>query len=105
MGPYIQSQSEAITADLAQFAECYSTLHREFACSECLSHECGPGWAMEVGRRMEREVGALQDEACNLIELQELLGTSVFNFSLLNEYEHYLHALTISSIIQLVCSL
>lgn len=85
MGPDIQSQSEAITADLMQFAQRYTALHREFMQSECLCHECEAGQAMELVRQMTRELGSLQEEASNLIELQELLGTSVFNFSLLNE--------------------
>ena len=87
MGPYIQSQSEVITADLTQFTDRYTALHREFAQSECLCRECDSGRAVEVVTVMMREVGQLQEEACNLIELQELLGTSVFNFSLLNEYD------------------
>lgn len=85
MGPDIQSQSEAITADLMQFTQRYTALHREFMQSECLCHECEAGRAMELVRQMTRELGSLQEEASNLIELQELLGTSVFNFSLLNE--------------------
>lgn len=85
MGPYIQSQSEAITADLTWFAQRYTTLHQVFTRSECLQHTCEPGRAMELVGGIMRELGSLQEEACNLIELQELLGTSVFIFSLLNE--------------------
>ena len=87
MGPYIQSQSETITADLTQFAERYATLRQEFSCSECLHHECDAGRAMEGVREMVRELASLQEEARNLTELQELLGTSVFRFSLLNELD------------------
>ena len=85
MGPYIQSQSDTISADLTEFAHRYTTLRQGFGDSECLSHECNTGQAVDIVRGVSRELGILQEEACNLIELQELLGTSVFNFSLLNE--------------------
>ena len=85
MGPCIQSQSQTITADLAQFGQHYSSLHARFEYSECLRHDCGSEVMREGVRGVERELRDLQSEACNLIELQELLGTSVFNFSLLNE--------------------
>ena len=86
MGPHIQSQSNTITADLSHFGQQYSRLHEEFRESECLRHECGASRAAEVGKELERALRELQREACNLSELQELLGTSVFNFSLLNEW-------------------
>ena len=85
MSPYIQSQSKAITADLTHFGRRYSTLHEEFGLSECLRHDCGAERAAEMAREVERRLRDLQREACNLSELQELLGTSVFNFSLINE--------------------
>lgn len=85
MGPYIQSQSDAITGDLTQFGHRYSALHEKFEQSECLRRECEPERASQVVREVERELRRLQSEACNLIELQELLGTSIFNFSLLNQ--------------------
>ena len=85
MGPYIQSQSDIITADLTHFGRRYSKLHEQFEQSECLRRDCGPDRASELVREVERDLRTLQSEACNLVELQELLGTSVFNFSLLNE--------------------
>ena len=85
MGPSVQSQSETITADLAGFGRRYSTLHERFEGSECLRRGCRPEVAREAAKKVERELRDLQCEALNLIELQELLGTSIFNFSLLNE--------------------
>ena len=85
MAPYIQSQSKAITSDLEHFSGRYSTLHRKFSQSECLSHKCGHRQAERLVMGAVRELGGLQEEARNLIELQELLGTSVFNFSKLKE--------------------
>ena len=96
MGPYIQSRSETITADLMQFAQRYTTLHQEFSHSECLRHECDAGQAMQGVTEMARELAGLQEEACNLTELQELLGTSVFRFSLLNELDIFMFMYTLA---------
>jgi len=85
MGPYIQSHSQAITSDLLRFGQRYAALYQQFTHGRCLHHECGHEEAMALVRRMSGELGHLQREASNLTEVQELLGTSVFNFSLLKE--------------------
>ena len=85
IGPRIQSKGDVISQDLSRFGEIFASLRGRFSCSPCLDHQCPREevWTLIGGFRSE--LSMLQGQARDLIELQELLETSVFNFSLLKE--------------------
>ena len=85
IGPRIQAKGDVISQDLSQFGEVFSSLKERFDTSECLRYNCHKEKAMELVFEFGRELRELQREAKELIELQELLETSVFNFSLLKK--------------------
>ncbi len=85
IGPRIQAKGDVISQDLSRFGELFTSLWARFGSSQCLRHDC-PRWkAVEMQEDFKRELAALQAQAKDLIELQELLEASIFNFSLLKE--------------------
>ena len=85
IGPRIQSKEDLITQDLAHFADLFTSLRRRFEHSPCLDHRCPREDVWNLIGEFGRELGELQKQVRDLAELQELLETSVFNFSLLKK--------------------
>ena len=94
IGPRIQSNGETISRDLLKFGKGFHSLHEQFYSSKCLHHDCLKQEAQELISSFSTKLSGLQREANELIELQELLETNVFNFSLLKEFQDELSALS-----------
>ena len=85
IGPRIQAKGDIISQDLSSFGHIFSALREKFETSDCLQHHCTRQQALGLIGEFSKELKALQAQARDLIELQELLETSVFNFSLLKK--------------------
>ena len=85
IGPRIQAKGDVISQDLSRFGEIFSSLKDRFDVSKCLRYDCHKDKALDLVSEFCQELRELQGEAKELIELQELLETSVFNFSLLKK--------------------
>lgn len=85
IGPRIQAKGDIISEDLYRFGEIFANLRSRFLSSQCLRHDCSKEYAEGLIAQLLKEIKTLQTQAQDLIELQELLETSVFNFSLLKE--------------------
>ena len=85
IGPRIQAKGDLISQDLSRFGEIFTSLRARFGSSQCLRHTLPRDQALEMLGGYAKEMQALQIQAKDLIELQELLETSIFNFSLLKE--------------------
>ena len=85
IGPRIQAKGDVISQDLSRFGEMFSALKERFDGSECLKYDCPKHEAVSVMAEFSKELKALQSQARDLIELQELLEASVFNFSWLKK--------------------
>ncbi|XP_071959570.1 uncharacterized protein [Antedon mediterranea] len=93
LGPRIQEESARITKDLAAFGERVEELSRSLRTSDVYSRECGMENAFGIISRFFEHLDKLENEAQDLIELQELLETAVVNFSILPECRHELRNL------------
>ncbi len=93
VGPRIQANEQTISQDLSSFGESFHYLNRQFHASGCLEHSCPKDEFRELIAGFVTELKKLQQVASDLIELQELLETNIFNFSLLNELDQELVAL------------
>ena len=85
IGPRIQAKGDLISQDLSRFGEIFTSLRARFSCSTCLRHDLPQQEALEMLTEFDRELKSLQTQAKDLIELQQLLEASIFNFSLLKE--------------------
>jgi hypothetical protein len=85
IGPRIQAKGDLISQDLSRFGEIFTSLRARFSSSKCLRHDFPRDKALEMLGGYVLELKTLQTQAKDLIELQELLETSIFNFSLLKE--------------------
>lgn len=93
IAPRIQANGQTISQDLVAFGASFLALRGQFHSSCCLEHGSSN---KEFGCLMEgftSELNILQQQASDLIELQELLEANVFNFSQLKELEEELAAL------------
>lgn len=85
IGPHIQAHQELISQDITHFGELFTSLRSSFTSSSCHRGDITRGEALHMLSEFEEELKALQTQARDLIELQELLGASIFNFSSLKE--------------------
>ena len=85
IGPRIQASGTTITQDLQTFGDTFNALHSDFCGSRCMLATCSAHEARSIVGHFEKQLGALRLQARDLIELQELLETNVFNFSRLKE--------------------
>jgi len=85
IGPRIQAQEEVISEDITRFGEIFFNLRANFNKSSCHRRNTSRGKALQSLNGFIAELKTLQSQAQDLIELQELLQTSIFNFSLLKE--------------------
>ena len=58
-------------------------LRRSFLTSPCVSSSCSPEVAHPLLDELCQELVVLKVQSTDLVELQELLETNVFNFSLI----------------------
>ncbi|XP_022099208.1 dynein beta chain, ciliary-like [Acanthaster planci] len=93
LGPRIQEESASITKDLASFGERVETLQRALSSSEIYTYDCQIQAAFKEIARFMQLLEKLDNEAQDLIELQELLETAVVNFTVLPECRHELRNL------------
>ena len=85
IGPRIQAKGDVISEDLSRFGDIFAALRKRFETSQCLKYNCPKQEAVNLISEFNSELKGLQTQARDLIELQELLETSVFNFSLLKK--------------------
>ncbi|XP_064650622.1 uncharacterized protein LOC135502065 isoform X3 [Lineus longissimus] len=95
LGPRIQEESRGISQDLASFGERVIALHHELDSSDVYCRDCSIDDAWEIIQAFMKRLVALEGEAQDLIELQELLEASVVNFSILPQYVFHLRELEI----------
>ncbi|XP_033103095.1 dynein heavy chain 9, axonemal-like [Anneissia japonica] len=93
LGPRIQEESARITKDLAAFGKHVEELSHTLMTSDVYSRECGMENAFQAISQFFHQLDQLDNEAQDLIELQELLETAVVNFSILPECRHELRNL------------
>ena len=77
-----------ISQDLATFGERVLQLHDELDRSEVYGRECSLGDSWVIIDSFVGCLDVLENEAQDLIELQDLLETSVVNFSILPQCRH-----------------
>jgi hypothetical protein len=68
---------------LAAFGELVIALHRELDDSDVYCRDCSIDEAWDIIEAFMKRLVTLEEEAQDLIELQELLEASVVNFSIL----------------------
>ena len=69
--------------DLAAFSEQVTELHGQLRVSKVFTRECSKDTAFELINAFMARLSKLENEAQDLIELQELLEASIVNFSVL----------------------
>ena len=85
IGPCIQAHQEQISKDITHFGEIFIILRSNFSSSSCHRRNTPREKALDTLAKFVEELKVLQTQARDLIELQELLEASIFNFSLLKE--------------------
>ncbi|XP_033641711.1 dynein beta chain, flagellar outer arm-like [Asterias rubens] len=93
LGPRIQEESASITKDLESFGERVETLQRALSSSDIYTYNCSIDTAFKEINKFMQLLEKLDNEAQDLIELQELLETAVVNFTVLPECRHELRNL------------
>ncbi|KAL3885754.1 hypothetical protein ACJMK2_025795 [Sinanodonta woodiana] len=93
LGPRIQEESVRITQDLEAFGRLVVKLNQELESSNIYNRDCVIGDAWVVIDNFSSRLTILENEAQDLIELQELLEASVVNFSILPQCRHDLNNL------------
>ncbi|KAL5020323.1 hypothetical protein ScPMuIL_003215 [Solemya velum] len=83
LGPRIQEESIRITQDLEAFGDRVLSLSGEMEASDVYSRECNLEEAWGIIDDFIKRLTVLENEAQDLIELQELLEANVVNFSVL----------------------
>ncbi|GFS27875.1 dynein beta chain, flagellar outer arm [Elysia marginata] len=83
LGPRIQEESASITVDLEAFSVRVQSLSDDLDNSDVYQRECSIADAHSIVDSFSKRLLVLENEAQDLIELQELLEASVVNFSVL----------------------
>ncbi|KAK6172547.1 hypothetical protein SNE40_016179 [Patella caerulea] len=83
LGPRIQEESARITQDLEAFANRVYYFNKDMENSDVYSRDCNIPDAWISIDTFSKKLHILENEAQDLIELQELLESSVVNFSVL----------------------
>ncbi|XP_075053831.1 uncharacterized protein LOC142139871 [Mixophyes fleayi] len=95
LGPRIQQEADIVTRDLEQFQQKLDILGPAIETSHVYKYECTSQEAFGIIQNFSTQVQVLQNEAKDLKELQELLETTVVDFSILNNCEDLLHNLSL----------
>ncbi|GFO25145.1 dynein beta chain, ciliary-like, partial [Plakobranchus ocellatus] len=93
LGPRIQEESASITVDLEAFSVRVQSLSDDLDNSDVYQRECSIADAHSIVDSFSKRLLVLENEAQDLIELQELLEASVVNFSVLPTCRHELNNL------------
>ncbi|KAG8587471.1 hypothetical protein GDO81_005673 [Engystomops pustulosus] len=94
LGPRIQQEADRVTRDLEVFQRKLDVLGSDIENSEVYKYECASQEAFRIIHDFNSRVQILQNEAKDLKELQELLETTVVDFSILNNCEDLLQKLS-----------
>ncbi|XP_069829066.1 uncharacterized protein [Dendropsophus ebraccatus] len=95
LGPRIQQEAEIVTRDLELFQRKLDVLGSDVETSEVYKYDCTSQEAFRIIHNFNTKVQTLQNEAKDLKELQELLETTVVDFSILNNCEDLLQKLSL----------
>ncbi|XP_075119220.1 uncharacterized protein LOC142194092 [Leptodactylus fuscus] len=95
LGPRIQQEADIVTRDLELFQRKLDVLGTDIETSEVYKYECTSHEAFKIIHNFNCRVQILQNEAKDLKELQELLETTVVDFSNLNNCEDLLQKLSL----------
>ncbi|KAM4702001.1 uncharacterized protein O3C94_002925 [Discoglossus pictus] len=93
LGPRIQQEADRVTKDLEIFQHKLDTLGACIESSQMFMYSFTPQRAFEAVQSFSLEVRTLQNEAKDLRELQELLESTVVDFSILQSCEELLRNL------------
>nr|KAG5694043.1 hypothetical protein BaRGS_025622 [Batillaria attramentaria] len=93
LGPRIQEESASISQDLETFAQQVLALQRDLENSDVYNRECSISEAYLIIDNYSKRLLVLENEAQDLIELQELLEANVVDFSILPTCRHELNNL------------
>ncbi|XP_075707241.1 uncharacterized protein LOC142741794 [Rhinoderma darwinii] len=95
LGPRIQQEADIVTRDLEVFQCKLDVLGFDIETSEVYKYECTSQEAFRIIHNFNTRVETLQNKAKDLKELQELLETTVVDFSILNNCEDLLQKLSL----------
>ncbi|XP_053311944.1 dynein axonemal heavy chain 9-like [Spea bombifrons] len=95
LGPRIQQEADRVTLDLERFQHKLDVLGHDIETSKVYQYSCSSQEAFKVIEHLSIEVQILQNEAKDLKELQELLETTVVDFSILTNCVDLLQNLNI----------
>ncbi|KAJ1184768.1 hypothetical protein NDU88_001571 [Pleurodeles waltl] len=95
LGPRIQQEAERVTKDLAQFQTKLDVLGNEIEKSDVYTLHCSAEKAFSLIGSFSKQVKSLQNEAKDLKELQELLETTVVDFTILDHCEDLVRNLSL----------
>ncbi|XP_056412427.1 uncharacterized protein LOC130355786 isoform X2 [Hyla sarda] len=95
LGPRIQQEANIVTRDLEMFQRKLDVLGADIETSEVFKYDCRSQEALKIIHNFNTWVQTLQNEAKDLKELQELLETTVVDFSILNNCEDLLQKLSL----------
>uniref|UniRef100_A0A8C5WK28 Dynein heavy chain n=1 Tax=Leptobrachium leishanense TaxID=445787 RepID=A0A8C5WK28_9ANUR len=95
LGPRIHLEADRVTKDLERFQHKLDILGQDIENSEVYMFKCTSPEAFKIIAHFNSEVQILQNEAKDLNELQDLMETTVVDFSILTSCEELLHKLSI----------
>ncbi|CAH2222789.1 Hypothetical predicted protein [Pelobates cultripes] len=95
LGPRIQQEADRVTQDLKRFQHKLDALGQDIETSEVYMYKCTSHEAFRAIEHFNTDVQILQNEAKDLKELQELLETTVVDFSILANCEELLQKLSL----------
>ncbi|XP_018424228.1 PREDICTED: dynein beta chain, flagellar outer arm-like [Nanorana parkeri] len=95
LGPRIQQEADIVSKDLEMFQHKLDTLGSDLENSEVYKYECTAQEAFGIIEEFNMHLEVLQKEAKDLKELQELLETTVVDFSILNNCGELLQNLSL----------
>ncbi|XP_076457719.1 uncharacterized protein LOC143291635 isoform X3 [Babylonia areolata] len=93
LGPRIQEESASISQDLEKFSLRVMGLQQDLENSDVYNRECSISEAYLMIDNFSKQLVVLENEAQDLIELQELLEASVVNFTVLPSCRYELNNL------------
>ncbi|XP_070202269.1 uncharacterized protein [Littorina saxatilis] len=93
LGPRIQEESASISQDLETFSQRVMGLQHDLENSDVYNRECSISEAYLIIDNYSKRLVVLENEAQDLIELQELLEANVVDFTILPSCRHELNNL------------
>lgn len=96
LGPRIQEEAETITEDLAGFNQRVVAIQNEQQKSDVFNRDCPMDNARLILDNFSKRLSLLENEAQDLVELQELLEASVVDFDILPRCRRALEGLKLT---------